>query len=232
MLLQYDEQRPRFPGRAEASDIRVYYDSIIQLIKIILIGLALTCTASAAPASSYRLDFAGQTISSELAFSGYLILDYTVGDSQPGPMGGNYFGIVTDLSLQIGAETYVMLDNPINVAQVIDNHPNGGDIFSATIQLFIPNGEFGGLNIQFVDSSGTAFSGDALPHSLDLSDYDPFGSLEDPLTSVILPTSDGASTFEIAPLDYACLYPVPVPVALTLFTSALDLLARFRNPYA
>lgn len=183
----------------------------------ILLLVAFLLGSSSALATSYRLDFGGQT--STGTFGGYFILDYSTPDDNPDPLRGDYTNAVTSLVVQINGITY---DSNVGGLPILTNVQNSGssfgDYFGIGGGITNANGEGGFIGIQFQNLDGTALSSDALPTELAFTDFDPFDPLNTNSTGAIVGIPGGG--VEFVALAFAELHPVPLPAALWLFASA------------
>ena len=187
--------------------------------------LAFGATTSVA-AANYRLDFSGQSING--TYAGYAILDFDALDEDPDASRAVYDGIVVQLSLLVDGITYVDDSGIVNLG-VVTNGTEVGDLFGFGVAVIGDSGQQDFFAIQFQNLDGTAFSSDALPTSLDLTDFDPYDVTNTNSTGVILPLVGLSGADEFLALGSASLYPVPLPAGLLLMLSAVATLLGFKS---
>ncbi len=188
--------------------------------KFLIGAIALFATSTTAFATSYRLDFAGQTVSG--SYSGSLVLDYSSVDQNPSDSVSQYSNIVTAAFMQVNGIEYALSGNFVNTGFVFNDAPNVGDYFGVGFAVTNTNtGEIDFFAIQFQQQDGSAFATAALPTSFDLTNFEPYDINNTNSTGVVLPIPGLGGTDVFLALDSASLTLVPLPAGLVLLLSAL-----------
>ncbi len=188
--------------------------------KFLVGALALFATSTTAHATSYRLDFAGQTATG--VYSGTIVLDYTAVDQNPSDSASQYSNLVTAASMQVNGIAYTLSSSFINSGFLFNDAPNVGDFFG--IGFTVANSDTGEEDffaIQFQQQDGSAFLTSELPTALDLTSFEPYDINNTNSTGVVLPIEGLTGTDVFLALDSATLMPVPLPAGLVLMFSAL-----------
>ena len=192
--------------------------------KFLIAAIALFATSSTAFATSYRLDFAGQTASG--SYIGFVILDYSAVDQNPSDDVSEYGNFVTAASMQVNGIEFALSESFVNTGYVFNDFTNVGDYFGLGFSVAnTSTGEDDFFAIQFLQQDGSVFSTAALPTSLDLTSFEPYDITNTNSTGVVLPIFGLGGTDVFMALDSVALYAVPLPAGLVLLLSALATLA-------
>ncbi len=182
----------------------------------ILFVMAFFVGSTSAWGSLYRLDFSGQNSAGSV--EGFILLDYSAVDVDPDPTRGFFPGLVVGFDMSFNGIRY----NVEGVAPMISGTRNGGsslgDLFGVGGSVGSSDGGTSFFAIQVQDLSAVAFNTDALPTSLNLTDFDPFDIDNLSSTGIIVGSHPNS---EFVPIDFIELRQVPVPAAVWLFASAL-----------